>query len=437
MSLIKLRLLHCSVAGAIIAGVVTGAPGMARAWTYHYIHRFKGGPSDGASPEGGLVADSQGRLYGTTYAGGPSGVGVVFRLDPPTSGLSTWTEEILHTFSGADGAYPTGDLVLDSGGSLYGTTLQGGGTMVGSEGVVFKLANAPGWPIQILHIFKRADLSGGGLPSSLTFGSDGLLYGTSRLINFVAGQEGTVFSVSPLGDSVEFKIVHQFGVGTDGASPSGLTQVPAGYFNGFVGATSEGGPYGLVFGGYGTVFAQQIFAGGAGPETVLYDFPGPPNLWTPSAQPIAGTGALNKGFYGVGANGGTFNQGGAYSLTPDGAHGLTETVIYNFGAQPNDPVSGGGEPLLQISPSGTLLGSSVGGGSLMGGTLFELDPPTQAGGSWSEKVDVNFDRTNPVEGWGPIGALLRLNGQYYGALQYGAIRGYKYTGYGAIYVASP
>ena len=102
-------------------------------WTPSQVYGFSG--SDGAYPYGPVVFDAQGNIYGTTGAGGPSGNGTVFKLTPSSGGQ--WTQAILYSFSGGvDGAYPHGNLVLDSAGNLYGTTSNGG---TAEEGVVFEI----------------------------------------------------------------------------------------------------------------------------------------------------------------------------------------------------------------------------------------------------------------------------------------------------------
>jgi uncharacterized repeat protein (TIGR03803 family) len=99
------------------------------------LYAFTGG-ADGAIPTSGLVFDTAGNLYGSTYGGGTpgcqdQGCGVIFKLDP------TGKETVLHSFSdGADGAAPEGNIVLDTAGNLYGTTSIGG---TDNQGVVFKI----------------------------------------------------------------------------------------------------------------------------------------------------------------------------------------------------------------------------------------------------------------------------------------------------------
>jgi hypothetical protein len=114
------------------------------AWTETTLYSFKGLPSDGFYPYSGLIADEQGALYSTTFAGGSGGnAGTVFKLTPPASGQTVWTETILYRFTGgADGGYPYAGLIADKQGTLYGTTF-GGGSIAGypGTGAVFKLTS--------------------------------------------------------------------------------------------------------------------------------------------------------------------------------------------------------------------------------------------------------------------------------------------------------
>ena len=105
-------------------------------WTQATLYAFTGA-GDGGNPQAGLLRDAKGHLYGTTYSGGASGQGVVFELSPPKKGSDTWTQKVLWTFTGGnDGGEPTGSLIMDAAGNLYGTTDWGG---TGVVGTVFRL----------------------------------------------------------------------------------------------------------------------------------------------------------------------------------------------------------------------------------------------------------------------------------------------------------
>ncbi len=93
------------------------------------------GQADGRSPRSGVASDAHGNLYGTTYYGGTSGIGVVYKLDP--SGQET----VLHSFAGHDGAAPYAGVLLDPAGYIYGTTYYGGAGR--GRGV----QAGPGWPL--------------------------------------------------------------------------------------------------------------------------------------------------------------------------------------------------------------------------------------------------------------------------------------------------
>lgn len=115
------------------------------------LYDFAGG-TDGRTPEGALIADKTGALYGTTYNGGDGyltvqqcyeGCGMVYKLTPPASGAGKWKETVLYRFQGTDGYAPSSGVVKDGAGALYGTTYGGGSGacpgISGGCGVVFKL----------------------------------------------------------------------------------------------------------------------------------------------------------------------------------------------------------------------------------------------------------------------------------------------------------
>lgn len=171
------------------------------------LHSFAGGTIDGAFPFGGLILDTKGNLYGTTQLGGPSGYGVVFRLDP------SGHESVLHSFAGgpADGAYPyLTSLLMDAKGNLYGVT-QNGGTS--GNGVVYRL-NRSG-RFTVLHSFSGG--TDGCYPlGTLVMDVKRFLYGTARACGSIGW--GSVWRVSQSGTYV---VLHNFAGGTtDGANPN-------------------------------------------------------------------------------------------------------------------------------------------------------------------------------------------------------------------------
>lgn len=205
-------------------------------WTEIVLHSFSGG-ADGFSPLGGLIMDKAGNLYGTTPAGGLYVFGTVFELSPSSNG---WTESILYNFTGGpDGGSPgNGSMVFDGIGNLYGTT-QGGGAY--GYGVVFELSlSSGGWTESVLHSFSETT-SDGGYPTSVVLDSKGDLYGTTTEGGTYT--RGTVFRLSPSGESWKETILHNFAEDNEdgGHSVSGITITGGNLF----GATEYGGPYAL------------------------------------------------------------------------------------------------------------------------------------------------------------------------------------------------
>src|SRR6184192_1203619 len=123
MKQIKVKILCNLIIVSAAMGFFPWAASSSAASQEQAIYIFSGG-ADGAHPEGSLIIDSAGNLYGTTSMGGSFAVGTVFELSPGPHG--TWTEKVLHSLRGTDGAYPYGGLAFDTQGNLYGTAYQGG-----------------------------------------------------------------------------------------------------------------------------------------------------------------------------------------------------------------------------------------------------------------------------------------------------------------------
>jgi hypothetical protein len=202
-------------------------------WTETVLYVFKGRTyNDGATPEGGLITDAAGNLYGTTaYDGTGSckllgsivGCGTVYELSPPAQPGGAWTETVLYSFQGGDDGYaPLGDLVFDGAGNLYGATKFGGGKgincndLYGYCGTIFELSPAKAsvsgeWREKILHSFggiaAGSAMGDGAEPNgALVFDRSGNVYGTTYfggngagLCNGGVGGTGcgTVFELTP------------------------------------------------------------------------------------------------------------------------------------------------------------------------------------------------------------------------------------------------
>jgi uncharacterized repeat protein (TIGR03803 family) len=210
---------------------------------------------DGDSPNA-VVWDSAENLFGTTQLGG-KGItgdwGTVFELSHATSG--TWQHLLLHSFQAfqGDGEVPYAGLVLDSAGSLYGTTNTGGKYTCYNAGcgTVFKLArDSQGhWKETILHNFRQGE-NGEGPGGGVVFDKAGNLYGVTAdggLFGACAVGCGVVFKLSPRSDGTwQYSVLHRF-TGSDGAGPADSLILDD--KGNIYGTTTEGGP-----GGYGVVF---------------------------------------------------------------------------------------------------------------------------------------------------------------------------------------
>jgi uncharacterized repeat protein (TIGR03803 family) len=171
------------------------------------LYTFTGDP-DGSSPAyGDLIFDLAGDLYGTTFYGGQNGRGTIFDLTLQGNG---WTESVLYSLSGSDGASPSNSVIFGNAGNLYGTTSFGGS---GDGGTVFELTNSgASWTETCLVSFQYGSY-GDILYAGLIFDTSGNLYGATS--NSGTGGGGTVFELTPSGNcSWTLKTLYSF---TDGA----------------------------------------------------------------------------------------------------------------------------------------------------------------------------------------------------------------------------
>jgi uncharacterized repeat protein (TIGR03803 family) len=275
------------------------------------LYSFTGG--DGANPVAGLVRDAQGNLYGTTFGGGDfacglGGCGTVFKLD------TTGKETVLYSFGALFGAGygPEGGLVRDAQGNLYGTTAWGGDFYGIGYGTVFKLDTTG--KETVLANFSSPYY--GLLPvAGLVRDAQGNLYGTTEYggngpwsCNYAHFSGcGVVFKVDTTGGEVLYSFT---GTGGDGKYPhAGLVRDAQGNL---YGTTTGGGdlscraPYGC-----GTVFKMDT----TGKETVLYSFTGGAD----GGDPYAGLVRDAQGnLYGTTYGGGAYGVGTVFKVATTG-----------------------------------------------------------------------------------------------------------------------
>lgn len=295
-----------SVGGAYNAGVFfTLTSNLDGTWSETVLHDFTG--ADGNGPEANMTFDAAGNLYGTTVYGGVSNCGTVFELVP--NGDGSWNEKVLHSFTCKDGAIPESRLIFDPDGALYGTAVDGGNQncyiWAPGCGVVFKLTPNPDgtWTEKVLHKFTGGK-DGSAPQAELTFDKAGNLYGTTCWGG--AYGSGTAFKLSPQPDgSWKEKVIHQFTGGKDGAAP--YTVMILGGDGSFYSTTFGGGAYGA-----GVVFKLTLGLDGKWREKIVHTFRGKPagiglNL---SVDPAGNFYGVTRGFKGIGG------YGAVYEITP-------------------------------------------------------------------------------------------------------------------------
>jgi uncharacterized repeat protein (TIGR03803 family) len=416
---------------SILAVALILAGGVLASGQEDVIYRFKN-PDDGTNPDGGLISDSAGNLYGTTCGGGPGGykgAGTVFELAQQGG---EWTKTSIEAFSGGAGHCPEGNLIFDQAGNLYGVTADGGlGCGDIGCGTAYELTRQGStWTYTLIYAFQGGTTDGQTPAGGLVFDKAGNLYGTSVWGGDPTCQDGcgTGFQLTPSqGGNWTETVIHFFGRGHDGAKPDASLIVDD--KGNLFGTTQLGGTT-----GNGTVFKLDAPAtqGGVWTEHVLYNLKGMPDGSAPHGALIFDqAGNLD----GATISGGSFYGGTVFQLTRGQDGGWTENVLHSFCSQSKcadgaDPVGG-----LKFDKAGDLYGTTSAGF----GTVFELAPPTTQGGAWTETV--LYDFTSGKDGWGPLAGLTRGKfGVLYGTTANGGNEGKNCTfnvGCGTVFKIKP
>jgi uncharacterized repeat protein (TIGR03803 family) len=383
-------------------------------WNLTVLHNFTGTAND-ALPDGSFTLDDSGNLYGVCTYGGTSLNGIVFELSPSVGG--EWTNTTLYSFAGgADGARPHDALVWDAAGNLYGTTGEGGGSTACLDGcgTVYRLRPISGgqWTEDVVYSFQ-GESDGAGPLYGVIFDKSGNLYGTTP--NGGSGNCedgcGTVFQLTPVarGPWTEH-VLWKFTNGSDGAFPTSALILSAGRLIGETGSAVNLWSNNQN----GTVFNLSPTTGGEWTLDNAFTFQNTDGNY-PMSSLVAGA---EGGLYGTTSNGGQHGLGMVYKLTRSSGGEWKESNIYSFttgSPQMRNGLPGATYPSPMIfDEHGNLYGETLFGGSEGGGMVFELSP---LGEKWEEKALFNF---RGLAGSNPIGGLVRDSaGNVYGVTQFG------------------
>jgi uncharacterized repeat protein (TIGR03803 family) len=421
------RLLSTFFAALLVAGI-TFSPAqsvMAQTTALKVLHSFTGG-SDGGTPVAGVIFDSAGNIYGTTFKGGDMsacsgfGCGIVYKLTP--TGTGTWTESSVHRFQGeAMGLYPT-DLLFDSAGNLYGIDALGGvsGSCVNLQDcqIAFELSpTSTNWKETVLQTFSYGAV--GGSPNGMVADAAGNLYGSTA---YGGSCCGLVFRLSPNGSGGwQETVLYDFSGTPDGATPlSTLILDAAGNLYGTTATGGSDNTYCQKLNGCGVVFELSPTASGPWTETVLHTFNGTDGYYPRSGLTFDSAGNL----YGTTEQGGnltdcgSFGCGVVFKLSPSGST-WTETVLHAFtghadGYYPFNAVT--------LDAAGNVYGG-IGGGkpstNCSGGcgVIFKLAPSST--GHWTDTLLHSFTGGSDGIVTGGVPLIFGPDGNLYGTTEQG------------------
>jgi uncharacterized repeat protein (TIGR03803 family) len=371
---------------------------------YHLLHSLGSG-ADGAGPWAGVTLDAQGNIYGTTVGGGANGGGTVFELT--RDGGGRWSEAVLYSFANysGDGDAPYGSVSVGGGGSLYGTTQDGGAY---SFGTVFELApdGGGGWSETILHSFDLCFCT-----------SSPAAYPEARVVEDAGGDiygaGHGVFELTPMGTGWFFRGLCSNGPCTE-TGGNGISITRSGELYG----ASRGDGTHLV----GAVYALAETPQRGWQQYVLHNFGSYP---ADGSQPNRGTLAYDgkQNLYGSTFSGGANNCDGTdnacgviYRLSRQLNGEWKETILYNFknGDTGSNPAGG-----VTLDKAGNLYGTTGYGGSDNAGVVYRLSP--NKNGTWTYTVLHSF---NNYDGYFPTSDLaIDAQGNLYGTTNLGGAYG--------------
>jgi hypothetical protein len=430
-------------------------------WKEKVLYSFQGLP-DGAYPAGGVVFDKAGNLYGaTTYGGanncpGVGQCGTVYQLQPPLQKGKPWREKTLYIFKGAnhnDGSSPSGGVLMDSAGNLYGTNAYGGSgkcQLFGSRtgcGTIYQLIPPKEkngvWTEKVLYSFQGGK-DGQFAWGDLTFDSAGNIYGATQYGGGFGSCNdpfykncGTVFRLSPpktKGGKWTEKVLHGFKSGNDGANPNGglvLDSKDAIYGTTFYGANQ--GCDGRT--SCGTVFKLTPTKSDAWTEQQLLRFKSDASMGgNPAAGVIFGANGDLFGTTSWGGHDPINDVGTVFRLTRGKGGVWQETLLHSFTDGSPD-----GQRLLAgvvFDTNGNLYGAASMGGNSFAGTAFKLAPPTGGRKKWVYNVIYEFSKF-PDAAAPESNLTLDHVGNMYGTSLYGGA-GFACQGHcGTVYEIQP
>lgn len=303
-------------------------------WQTTTLYTFIGGRNDGGQPDSGVVFDTAGNLYGTTVQGGTADCGTVFKLSPALGG--GWDETVIHSFVGGnDRCEPIAGVVVDNDGNVFGTVPNGG---TGGSGIAFELTNSGGvWIETVLYSFTFGSDDGAFPESALVMDSFGNLYGTT--LQGGASGLGTVFELSQSGGIWSENTIYSFGFSGGYYPESGVAIDKAGNL---YGTASYGGSGTVCAPSCGVVYQLRHSTNGWS-EKVLYNFLGGTDGRLPVAGvTIAGGVLYGTTSFGGGGScsiNGLTGCGTVFSLKPSSGKWI-ETVLRLNGTDGANPQAG-------------------------------------------------------------------------------------------------